>query len=207
MPTAGQTTGTAWDDGRLVRLAQQGEPGAFDSLFERHYARIFNFALKMEGNRDNAADIAQTAFVRAYQALGGIRDGQAFVAFLYRIVVNLVRDRAKSARRKPWVRFADLWRPDAGQESETEPIEFADGSQDPELLTAHRERDRALAAAIGALPLEFREVLVLHHLQGMDVRDIAAVVGVAEGTVKSRLSRARQRLRSALSEWVEGGNA
>lgn len=198
MPTAGHTTETAWDDGYLVRRAQQGAPGAFDTLFERHYARIFNFALKMEGNRDNAADIAQTAFVRAYQA---------FVAFLYRIVVNLVRDRAKSARRKPWVRFADLWRPEPGQESETEPVEFADNSQDPEVLTAHRERDRALTAAIGALPLEFREVLVLHHLQGMDVRDIAAVVGVAEGTVKSRLSRARQRLRSALSDWVEGGDA
>ena len=195
------------DDAELVRRAQRGEPGAFDALFDRHYAKVYNFALKMEGNQANSEDIAQTAFVRAYEAIDRIRDGQAFLAFLYRVVVNLIRDRAKSAKRKPWIRFIDLWRPPGGENTGAEPNVFADDTLDPQRIVAHRERDKALALAISELPLDFREVLVLHHLQQMDVKQISSMIGVAEGTVKSRLGRARQRLRTALSDWVEGGEA
>ncbi len=202
MSTASEASSTAWGDAELVRRAQRGEPGAFDALFERHYPKVYNFALKMEGNRDNAEDIAQTAFVRAYQALPRIRDGQALLAFLYRVVVNLVRDRARSASRKPWVRFLDLFRSVSEQDSGAEPVEFADDSLDPEHAAISEARQRALTAAIADLPLPFREALVLHHIEQMDIAEIATLLGVAEGTVKSRLARARQRLRTALSDWM-----
>jgi RNA polymerase sigma-70 factor (ECF subfamily) len=192
-------------DAELVRRAQEGESDAYDALFRRHYAKVYNFALRLDGSRDNAADIAQTAFVRAWESLSRLRDGQAFLRWVYRIALNLVRDRAKQALRKPWVALRDLWQPAKEQEGGTEPVEFADSSFDPERITTARERDRALAEAITRLPMEFREVVVLHHLQGLDVRQIAEVAGIAEGTVKSRLGRARARLRAALREWMDAG--
>lgn len=205
MPNDTAPAGAMIGDAELVRRARREEPGAFDALFERHYAAVFNFALKMDGNRDNAADIAQTAFVRAYQALPRLKDGQAFLGFVYRIVVNLVRDRARSDRRKPWVRFMDLWCAENDGDSRAEPVEFADAALDPQFGAIRNARDKALRVAILELPVDFREVLVLHHLQQMDVREVAEVVGVPVGTVKSRLGRARARLRTALAEWVEGG--
>ena len=206
MPNDTAPAGATIGDAELVRRARRDEPGAFDALFECHYAAVFNFAHKMDGNRDNAADIAQTAFFRAYQALPRLKDGQAFLGFVYRIVVNLVRDRARSERRKPWVRFMDLWPPRHGAESGTEPVEFADAALDPQHNAIRNARDQALRDAILELPMDFREVLVLHHLQQMDVREVSEIVGVPVGTVKSRLGRARLRLRTALAEWIEGGD-
>jgi RNA polymerase sigma-70 factor (ECF subfamily) len=188
-------------DAALVAQAAQGDPDAYDRLFRRHYDRLFHFALRLEGNRANAEDIAQTAFVRAYESLGRLRDGQAFLKFLYRIVVNLVRDRAKSAQRKPWIGFLDLWRSQNNATEQAEPVEFADSALNPERMVVLSEEQHALLNAIADLPLEFREALILHHIQQLDLHQIADVLGIPEGTVKSRLARARQRLRAALGAW------
>jgi RNA polymerase sigma-70 factor (ECF subfamily) len=132
-----------------------------------------------------------------------MRDGQALLAWLYRTVVNIVRDRAKSARRRPMRRFGDLANSRTGAH-ETKIEELADEALDPSRKLLAAERDRALERAIGDLPLEFREPLVLHHLQEMDVSEIADVLRLPVGTVKSRLSRGRAQLRDALASWFEG---
>ncbi|MCC6731097.1 MAG: RNA polymerase sigma factor [Chthonomonadales bacterium] len=192
-------------DGELVARAVDGDPGAYDDLFRRHYARVYNLALRLDGNHANAEDIAQTAFLRAHGSLGRLRDGQAFLKFVYRIAVNLVRDRAKAARRRPLALFGDLWRPgrQSADEGGGEDPRLADVEADPARRTVELERDRALLAAIAALSLDQREVVVLHHLEGLGVRQIAETLGVREGTVFSRLGRARQRLREALRGWFE----
>lgn len=195
--------GTGLGDDELVRLARGGDDQAFDILFRRHYTRVANFAYRLEGSLDEAEDVAQTAFVRAHANLGRIRDGQAFLAWLYRTTLNIVRDRAKSARRKPLVRFGDIRRADDGGGDgvyEGTP----DPSLDPARITVASQLQQALEEAIAALPMEFREPLVMHHLQHMDVEDIASILGVPTGTVKSRLSRARARLREALGPWFRG---
>lgn len=189
-------------DGDLVRRVQNGDNEAFDMLFERHYSHVFNFVVRLAGNRDDAADISQLAFVRAFGSINRLRDGQAFLRWVYRTALNIVRDRDRQLRRRPWVSLLDLWRP-TDQGENAEPVEFADPALNPETLTVNLERDHAVKQAIAVLPLEFREVVVLHHLQGLDIREIADVIGVPEGTVKSRLGRARQRLRLALHDWVE----
>lgn len=194
----GQTT-----DAQLVQRAKNGDEQACDLLFRRHYPKVYNLALHLEGNRDDAADVAQTAFVRAYDSLHRLRDEQAFLKWIYRIVVNIVRDRAKAAHRKPWVSFQNLLRPNRDAEESAEPVEFADRSLAPERIAMRDAHSHALQRAIAALPLEFREVLTLHHLQNLDVKQIAEVLGIPEGTVKSRLGRARQRLREALHEWLD----
>jgi RNA polymerase sigma-70 factor (ECF subfamily) len=190
-------------DAEVVARVRSGETAAFDTLFHRYHARVFNFALQMTGSRDAAEDIAQTAFVRAYNGIRRLDDGQAFLGYVFRIVVNLVRDRARQAARKPWVRLMDLWRPDSGGDSAAEPVEFADDTMDPQGALMADERQKALTRAIRQLPDEFREVVVLHHLQGMGLGEIQAATGLPAGTIKSRLGRGRQRLREALADWLE----
>lgn len=190
-------------DAELVARVRSGQTAAFDTLFHRHHSRVFNFALQMTGSRDAAEDIAQTAFVRAYNGIRRLDDGQAFLGYLFRIVVNLVRDRARSTARKPWVRLMDLWRPDSGGESSIDTVDFADDAMDPQGVLMADERQAALRRAIRQLPDEFREVVVLHHLQGMGLGEIEAVTGLPAGTIKSRLGRGRQRLRDAMADWLE----
>lgn len=188
-------------DGELVASARGGDEHAFDVLFRRHYARVVNLALRLHGNHDDAEDIAQLAFVRAHASLNRIRDGQALLAWLYRTVVNEVRDRAKARKRKPWLSFGDLRaRADGSEDDSAEP---GDASLDPARLVMQRSMEDALTAAIAALPLEFREAVVMHHLEQMDVAEMAKLLGVPAGTVKSRLSRGRARLREALAQWIE----
>lgn len=203
-----QATGTPVDgsvaDGELVRRAREGDQGAFDVLFRRHYARLVHLALRLHGNQDDAEDIVQTAFVRAYAHLKRIRDGQALLAWLYRAVVNLVRDRAKSAVQRQTVALEAMSQRPDGDASE-EPAALGDASLDPARVVEKSEVQRALAEAIQRLPLEFREPLVLHHLEHLGVEEIAQVLGVPVGTVKSRIARGRMRLRRELEPWFPGG--
>ncbi|MCA1947057.1 MAG: sigma-70 family RNA polymerase sigma factor [Armatimonadetes bacterium] len=186
---AGETVLDA--DGYDVERARDGDPSAFDRLFSRHFARVYRFAYRMSGDAELAEDAAQGAFVRSYRALGGIRDGQSFVKYLYRAALNLLKDEARRRSRKPEASMDGLERAEGG-------------SAGPEGSLAVRERDAALHRAVLALPEEFRTVLVLHHFEEMDVEEIGRVLGIPEGTVKSRLGRARARLREQLREWLVG---
>lgn len=191
-------------DAALVARALAGDSSAYDELFRKHYARIYNFAVRLTGDRDSAEDVAQLAFIRTYEGLGRIREGSTLVKYLYRVVVNLVRDRAKAARRKPWIGFVDLW--SKGSDSQPdgdEPVEFADAGSDPSRIVGNRALQSAIQKQIAQLPMEFREAFVLHHIEGLDVKQIAEVVGVPEGTVKSRIGRARKRLAEAMAPWME----
>ena len=194
-------TGSALSDADLVRAARNGDERAFDLLFQRHYARVVGLASRLQGNLDEAEDIAQTAFVRAYAHLNRMRDGQALLSWLYRTVVNEVRDRAKARRRKPLFSLGDLGRRD-GSDDQAALDEPGDSRLDPARQVASSERDRALQEALSELPLEFREPVVMHHFEHMDVAEIAEALGVPVGTVKSRLSRGRARLREAMAEWL-----
>lgn len=190
-------------DGQLVARARAGDEVAFDQLFRRHYERTVNLAYRLQGSLDDAEDIAQTAFIRLHHNLARIRDGQALEAWLYRAVVNLVRDRHKSAMRKPWSLFSVL-QSRTSSEEELDAPEWGDGGPtDPARQVERQHLEEALEAAITQLPLEFREPLVLHHMEGLDVATMASVLGLPEGTVKSRLSRARDRLRRTLMPWFE----
>lgn len=191
-------------DAELVARAAAGDASAFDSLFSAHYRRVYNFAMRLTGNPDAAEDIAQTTFVRAYGSIGRLRDGRTFQKLLYRITVNLVRDRARTAQRKPWLSFLDLRRASEGRDGAAgdEHPELADGGLDPARIVGRSAFSDALAAQIAALPIDFREALVLHHVEGLDIREVAELTGVPEGTVKSRIGRARQRLQKAMAPWT-----
>jgi len=184
----------------VVEKAQAGDGGAFRQLFDAYHERLYNYIWQMVREDELAADLTQETFIRAYRSLPELRDARAFQPWLYRIAVNLVRDERKRATL-PTVSLEALAE---GKEDGSTELEFPDWSSSPEREWVRQERAEAVQRAVASLAPEHREVIALHHLQGLEVRDMARVLKVPEGTVKSRLGRARAILRRKLAPWVEG---
>lgn len=187
MPDSEETT---------VRRAQGGDREAFRSLFERYRNQVYGYVRRMVGEEDLAADLTQDAFVRAYQALPRLKAPGAFRGWLFQIAANRVRDHWK--RPHPDALSLDAPVGDDGGE-----LAVADPGPGPERMAVREQMRVSVAQALERLAPDRREVVVLHHLNGLGVRTIAETLGVPEGTVKSRLGRARADLRGLLTEWME----
>ena len=183
-----------------VRRAQEGDVRAFEQLFQQYQRGIYNTVFQMIRNDADAADLTQEVFVRAYRALPRLQTPEAFTSWLYRIAVNLSRNWLRDRGR---VRVESLEQPgEEGEEGNTR--EIADPNSDPAVLAQTRDMQERVQKAIAGLSPDHRRVVTLHHLEGMPVEEIARIVGCSIGTVKSRLSRAREHLRRKLSGYVEG---
>jgi RNA polymerase sigma-70 factor (ECF subfamily) len=183
-----------------VRRAQEGDVRAFEQLFQQYHRGIFNAIYQMTHNDADAADLTQEVFVRAYRALPRLQTPEAFTSWLYRIAVNLSRNWLRDRGR---VRIESLELPsDDGDEGSTR--EIADPSGDPAGLIQTRAMQERVQEAIAGLSPDHRTVVTLHHLEGMSVEEIARVMDCSVGTVKSRLSRARDHLKRKLAGYVEG---
>ncbi len=187
---------TQRDDGTLVRETLAGDRRAYDLLVLRHGDMLYNLCFRMLGDYDEASDCAQDAFIRAYRALESFRGDAAFTTWLYRIAVNTCRNRLASAdyrRSRKAVRLEgtgadDALLPENGRASFSNPTErFERG-----------EREALIQRALDALPPDEKAVAVLCDIEGRSYEETAALTGVPLGTVKSRLARARRRLRSKL---------
>jgi RNA polymerase sigma-70 factor (ECF subfamily) len=188
----GETHG---DEPGLIEAARSGELDAFNVLVGRYQNAVYNLCLRMLGPA-TAEDAAQEAFISAYRHLDRFRDG-SFRAWLFRIASNACYDELRRRKSRP---AASLDRP-YGEDERT--FDTADAAPSMEDLAANAELRQALAAALLRLPPEQRLTVVLCDVQGMDYAEIAVVTGASLGTVKSRLSRARSRLRSILLEQRE----
>ncbi len=178
----------------LVRRAQAGDRAAREELGGRASRVAFLLALQLLGRRDAARDAAQDALVRFFGALDRLDPERPFEPWLRRIVRNCVVDMTRRGKIR---RHRSL--DDEGDEA---PLQIADPSADPGLDAQRRERQKALFAALQRLNEDHREILVLRDYQDLSYGEIADVLGVAQGTVMSRLHRARKALRS---EVLEGG--
>ena len=156
-----------------------------------YHRRIYNAVYGMLGDPDDAQDVTQDVFMRLYDALPTLRADEAFSTYLYRIALNLCRDRA---RRKKRVRFQSMDTPRADDEGDVEPMEFPDQGKLPEEILTGDELQRRVREAVLTLSNDHKAVIVMHHFQGMEVNDIARILGVPTGTVKSRLARGRDQL-------------
>ncbi|MGQ9731450.1 MAG: RNA polymerase sigma factor [Candidatus Zipacnadales bacterium] len=181
------------DERTVVLRAQAGDRKAFERLFEDHHVRIYNLVRYLLRDQREAEDITQRVFIRAWEELPRLRDPQAFMAWLNRIAANLARDYIRS--RPPPTALPE------GEEAALGGTEDENVSIDNNLLTA--ERDEMVHQAIATLPEHHREVVVMHHLEGRAVQDIARALGIAQGTVLSRLARARESLRRKLAPYIE----
>ena len=170
------------DDETLVRQCLEGSREAFESLLERYEKKVFNVAFRMLGNHEEARDVTQSVFLKAYEKLGGFDDRYRFYSWIYRIAinesVNLLNSRKQYEAVNEYLPCADQG-----------PGEFVDEA----------ELSRAVQGALMALKPDHRTAIVLRHYLECSYRDIGVILNVSEKTVKSRLFTARQQLKDALS--------
>lgn len=183
-----------------VQAAQRGDLEAFNALVLMHQARAYNLAYRLLGDEAAAADATQEAFIRAYQHIRAFQRG-AFFTWLYRIVANVCYDLLRYQKRRPALPFTHL-SGEAGGVSDYDAPDFdapAPEDDGPETIIQRRELAALLQQHINTLPIDQRLALVLSDVQGLSYQEIAEVTRSNLGTVKSRLSRARTRLRRSLS--------
>ena len=189
------------DEAELLRLAQRGDLDAFNRVVLEHQTRAFNVALRVLGDGEAAADATQEAFLSAYRNLRSYRGG-SFRAWLLRIVTNACYDELRRRKRRPATSLEDLGPETEDGEPEVEAW-LASTADGPERLSERTELVHAIQDCLDRLPDEFRIVAVLADVQGYGYDEVSSAIGKPLGTVKSRLARARARLRDCLQRHGE----
>jgi len=178
------------EDSQLIEETLGGQPAAFGHLVRKYQDRLYNTLIHVLGNAEDARDVVQDAFVQAFLKLETFRHHSAFYTWLYRIAFNIA---ATQRRRRRITTSVDQVREATGQE----PVDPRDGPTD---LVEQDERRRQVQAAIEQLSEEHRVVLVLRDIDGQCYEEIAEILDLPIGTVRSRLHRARMQLRDQLKE-------
>lgn len=180
-------------DATLIDRTLAGEPAAFGELVLRYQDRLYNSLVRVLGSAEDARDAVQDAFVQAFVKLESFRGSSAFYTWLYRIAFNQAMSHA---RRKRPTRSLDLERTDRGRE----PV---DGQPAPDARLNERERATQVHRALAELSAEYRQVIVLREMDGCKYEEIAEMLELPVGTVRSRLFRARLELRDRLASVVK----
>ena len=183
------------DEVNLINSSQKGDLEAFNQLVLKYQGLAFNLALRFLNDEDAAADASQVAFISAFQNMHTFRGG-SFKAWLLRIVTNKCYDELRRQKRKP-AQSLEAFDSQTDQEIE-DPVWMADDADLPEDQVAQKELDRVIQRCIEALPTEFRAVVLLVDVNGLDYKQTAKAARVPVGTVRSRLARARRRLQTCL---------
>jgi len=188
------------DELELIIAAVEGDLNSFNRLVVTYQEMAFNLAYRMLNDEDAAADATQTAFISAYKNLRAYRGG-SFRAWVMRMVTNTCYDELRRRHRRPTVPLEPV---NAEDDEEIEsPAWLADDSPSPEDQMENKELEKAISHCIQGLPEDFRAVVVLIDVQGLDYAEVSVAIGKPLGTIKSRLARARMRLRDCLSGFRE----
>jgi len=187
------------DESKLIEYAQKGDLDAFNRLVLLYQDLVYNQAMRVMGEEAAAQDATQEAFISAYRNIKSYRGG-SFRAWLLRIVTNACYDELRRRRRRPSTPLEP--QDDEGEEIES-PQWIIDPAEQPEFHIERQDLGKAIQHCLDELPLEFREVVVLIDLQGLDYTEAAEASGKPLGTIKSRLARARGRLRDCLEGFRE----
>ena len=195
---------------QLIRRAQQGDNGAFEELLLLHQKKVYNLCLRMSANADDALDLSQEAFIRAWRSLGQYQFEASFSTWLFRLTSNICIDFLRRKKRRQETSLTESYE-DSDEGAE---LSVPDTQPSPEQQAMTNETRIELARAMEQLSPEHREILQLRVIEDLPYEQIADILGVRVGTVKSRLARARLSLRkilkagnyfdSASSEPVEG---
>ena len=187
------------DEQALISDAQAGSLDAFNTLILHYQDSVFNTALRILGDEDQAADAAQDTFISAFKAIKSFRGG-SFKAWLMRTVTNACYDELRRKKRRPTTPLEP--ETDDGEEMDS-PRWLADPNMTPDQVAEADELEHAIQHCLDNLPLEFKTVVVMADIQGMDYTEVASSVRIPLGTVKSRLARARLRLQECLQGFAE----
>ncbi len=178
----------------LVRRARVGNSDAFEQLVLAYERRVYNLAFRMMGNAEDASDVAQEAFLRAFSSLSRFRGDCSFSTWIYRIVSNICLDELRKRGRQ---RVSSLDEPVEGEDGEMS-RQVADPAAGPEEVLQRTETRDRIHDGLASLQEAQRVIVVLRDIQGLSYEEISAVLGLSLGTVKSRLNRARMALKKAL---------
>lgn len=188
-------------DPQLVERAKAGDVDAFGELYAITSRRIYQYLRQMTPTPEDAEDLMQEVYVRAWSRLGSLHASEAFWVWLHRIARNTVLD-ARKRRGMHTVSLESTF-PDQ-EDDEAEPLELVDWSDNPEQTVLSEAVQEAVRHAVQSLPDHQREVVAMYYLEEMDIPAIMQVLGVPKNTVISRLARAREALRRKLSHLVDG---
>ena len=177
-------------DHKLIAVAQLGDEKAFSALFEQNKDAVYAFALRTIGSREDAEDIVQETFCRAWRSLASFRGDSRLLTWLFKIAANLCVDHMRSSRRRAWT----------ATEASIDPEAFeASRSSEPESFAKQAVKD-----ALNILPPSHKMLVILCDIQGFTCEEAAKIVGCSSISVRVRLSRARKKLRTLLSDVLEG---
>lgn len=178
-------------DQALIRQARNGHPEAFDRLVERYGTRIYNAVYRQVGNANDASDIVQQTFIKAYQNLGRFKGDASLCTWLYRIAFN---ESVNFFRRRGRRRTVPMVVSSGEEEVSLEPVD----EEDPSRATDRRELHERVQAALQELEEESRQIVILREFEGMAYDEIAGLLRIPVGTVRSKLHRARRTLKARL---------
>ena len=181
------------EERRLIESAQRGEVESFNALVRMYEGRIYNLCYRMLGDAESAADASQDAFLSAFRNLRSFRGG-SFRSWVLRIATNTCYDVLRARKRRPTTSLDN----ETDGEDDGSPLQIADGGESPDDFALRRELAAAIQHGLATLPEEQRIILILSDIQGLAYEEIAEITSTNLGTVKSRLSRGRARLRDVL---------
>jgi len=186
---------TSDEEQKIIQKVLSGDKNAFEELLLANQKNVYNLALKMTKSEEDALDISQEAFLKAYRQLDAFRGDSRFSVWLYRLTYNLCID---FLRKKPRGGVMSLTQQDEGDD--VYELELRDVRELPEDKVMRGETRKAIAKSIDELNPRYREIIVMREITGMSYSDIAETLNLSEGTVKSRLARARMNLANILIE-------
>ena len=175
-------------ENEIIRSVLRGNVNDFEKLVTAYEKNVYNIALRMVGDPDDAADMTQETFIKAYRALSSFRGDSKFSSWLYRIASNVCLDFLRSRSRHPQVSL------NSSDEDDRTTFELPDMSRNPEEQLMKKLSMEAVRRGLEQLPEQQRQILVLRELGGLSYAELARILGLEEGTVKSRIFRARKRL-------------
>jgi len=177
----------------LIQKARKGDQDAFGQLVLAHQNKVYTICVHMVSDREEAADLAQEAFLKAWRSLAGFQEESSFATWMYRLTTNVCLDFLRKQTRRQNIASAVSLDDEASGWSEP-----ADHSQDPQHHLEREERKQALARALRELPDHHRQILLMREVSGLSYQEIADALNADLGTIKSRISRAREQLRKIL---------
>lgn len=186
------------DEKKIIKRAAAGDADAFEQLVLTYQSPIYNLCLRMTGDPEDAADLSQESFLKAWRSLGSFQFESSFSTWLYRLASNTCLDYLRSIKRHPKVSLTV-----EDSDGETQMMDFPDTAPTPEDAAISKEENELLSRAMQELDEQQRQILTLRVVNDLSYAEIAEILSIKEGTVKSRLARTRDALRKKL---LQSGN-
>lgn len=178
-------------DKQLIKEAKSGSVEAFEELIKQCQKKVFNIAYKMTGSYDDANELAQEAFIRAYKSINKFKGDSLFSTWIYRITTNVCLDELRKRKNQKVISINE----DIKYNDEELKPQIKDESPGPEKIYERKEFKSLVKECIESLPPDYKTVIVLRDIEGFSYEEIAKIINCPEGTVKSRINRARKALR------------